>query len=130
MFPSLQQLCVATIVKNENIVSILNPPIDVSNFFDRAIAFDKDRRKNERMSFAEDRMFLMKILNGTPLVDINNEIRLLMETKPFPEEDKKILKSLPIFHQLPERIIKMFWNEAIVQMFFEDNRYVCRKSEI
>ena len=113
MFPSLQQLCVATIVKNENIVKILNPPID-SN---RVVAFDKDHREEQRLCVAEKRMFLMKLLNGTPLVDIDNEMRALMETKPFPKEDMKILKSLPIFHQLPETILKMCWNEAVVQMF-------------
>ena len=117
MFPSLQQLCVASIVKNENIVKILNPPIDVSNYFDRVVAYDKDHRKDQRLSVSEHRMFLMKLVNGTPLVDIQNEIRLLMETKPFPKEDKKILKSLPIFHQLPEIIVKMIWNEAVVEMF-------------
>ena len=123
MFPSLQHLCVATIVKNENIVKILNPPIEVSNYFDRVVAYDKDHREDERLSVAEKRMFLMKLMNGTPLVDIQNEIRLLMETKPFPKEDKKILKNLPIFHQFPESIVKMFWNEAVIQMFLEANRW-------
>ena len=123
MFPSLQQLCVASIVKNENIVKILNPPIDVSNYFDRVVAYDKDHRKDQRLSVSEHQMFLMKLVNGTPLVDIQNEIRLLIETKPFPKEDKKLLKCLPIFHQLPESIIKMFWIEAVIQMFVEANRW-------
>ena len=123
MFPSLQQLCVASIVKNENIVKILNPPIDVSNYFDRVVAYDKNRREDQRLSVAESVTFLMKLMNGTPSVDIQNEIRLLMETKPFPNEDKNLLKSLPIFHQLPESIVKMFWNEAVVQMFLEANRW-------
>ena len=123
MFPSLQQLCVASIVKNENIVKILNPPIDVSNYFDRVVAYDKDHREDQRLSVSEHRMFLMKLVNGTPLDDILNEMRLLLETKPFPKEDKKLLKSLPIFHQLPESIIKMFWIEAVIQMFVEANRW-------
>ena len=114
MFPSLQQLCVAAIVKNENIVKILIPPI---SYFDRVVVHDKEHRENERLSIAEKRMFLMKLLNHTPLDDILNEMRLLLETKPFPKEDKKILKSLPIFHQLPEIIVKMIWNEAVVEMF-------------
>ena len=114
MFPSLQQLCVAAIVKNENIVKILIPPI---SYFDRVVVHDKEHRENERLSIAEKRMFLMKLVNHTPLDDILNEMRLLMETKPFPKEDKKILKSLPIFHQLPEIIVKMIWNEAVVEMF-------------
>ena len=114
MFPSLQQLCVAAIVKNENIVKILVPPI---SYFDRVVVHDKEHRENERLSIAEKRMFLMKLLNHTPLDDILNEMRLLLETKPFPKEDKKILKSLPIFHQLPEIIVKMIWNEAVVEMF-------------
>ena len=123
MFPSLQQLCVASIVKNENIVKILNPPIDVSNYFDRVVAYDKDNREDQRLSVSEHRMFLMKLVNHTPLDDILNEMRLLIETKPFPKEDKKLLKSLPIFHQLPESIIKMFWIEAVIQMFVEANRW-------
>ena len=114
MFPSLQQLCVAAIVKNENIVKILIPPI---SYFDRVVVHDKEHRENERLSVAEKRMFLMKLVNHTPLDDILNEMRLLLETKPFPKEDKKILKSLPIFHQLPEIIVKMIWNEAVVEMF-------------
>ena len=114
MFPSLQQLCVAAIVKNENIVKILIPPI---SYFDRVVVHDKEHRENQRLSIAEKRMFLMKLINGTPLDDILNEFRLLLETKPFPKEDKKILKSLPIFHQLPEIIVKMIWNEAVVEMF-------------
>jgi len=114
MFPSLQQLCVAAIVKNENIVKILIPPI---SYFDRVVVHDKEHRENERLSIAEKRMFLMKLVNHTPLDDILNEMRLLLETKPFPKEDKKILKSLPIFHQLPEIIVKMIWNEAVVEMF-------------
>ena len=123
MFPSLQQLCVASIVKNENIVKILNPPIDVSNYFDRVVAYDKDHREDQRLSVSENRMFLMKLVNHTPFDDILNEMRLLLETKPFPKEDKKLLKSLPIFHQLPESIIKMFWIEAVIQMFVEANRW-------
>ena len=114
MFPSLQQLCVAAIVKNENIVKILIPPI---SYFDRVVVHDKEHRENQRLSIAEKRMFLMKLVNHTPLDDILNEMRLLLETKPFPKEDKKILKSLPIFHQLPEIIVKMIWNEAVVEMF-------------
>ena len=114
MFPSLQQLCVAAIVKNENIVKILVPPI---SYFDRVVVHDKEHRENQRLSIAEKRMFLMKLVNHTPLDDILNEMRLLLETKPFPKEDKKILKSLPIFHQLPEIIVKMIWNEAVVEMF-------------
>ena len=120
MFPSLQQLCVATIVKNENIVKLLIPPI---SYFDKVVAHDKEHRENERLSIAEKRMFLMKLVNHTPLDDILNEMRLLLETKPFPKEDKKLLKSLPIFHQLPESIIKMFWNEAIIQVFLDANRW-------
>ena len=114
MFPSLQQLCVAAIVKNENIVKILIPPI---SYFDRVVVHDKEHRENERLSVAEKRMIIMKLVNHTPLDDILNEMRLLLETKPFPKEDKKILKSLPIFHQLPEIIVKMIWNEAVVEMF-------------
>ena len=114
MFPSLQQLCVAAIVKNENIVKILIPPI---SYFDRVVVHDKEHRENQRLSIAEKRMFLMKLVNHTPPDDILNEMRLLLETKPFPKEDKKILKSLPIFHQLPEIIVKMIWNEAVVEMF-------------
>ena len=114
MFPSLQQLCVAAIVKNENIVKILIPPI---SYFDRVVVHDKEHRENERLSVAEKRMIIMKLVNHTPLDDILNEMRLLLETKPFPNEDKKILKSLPIFHQLPEIIVKMIWNEAVVEMF-------------
>ena len=114
MVPSLQQLCVAAIVKNENIVKILIPPI---SYFDRVVVHDKEHRENQRLSIAEKRMFLMKLVNHTPPDDILNEMRLLLETKPFPKEDKKILKSLPIFHQLPEIIVKMIWNEAVVEMF-------------
>ena len=117
MFPSLQLLCVDTIVENENIVSILNQPIEVWNHFDNVEDWVKYHHENERLSLAEERMFVMKLLNGTTLVDVKNEIRELMETKPFPKGDKKILKSLPIFHLLPERIVKTFWNEAVVQMF-------------
>ena len=114
MFPSLQQLCVAAIVKNENIVKILIPPI---SYFDRVVVHDKEHRENQRLSIAEKRMFLMKLKYHTPPDDILNEMRLLLETKPFPKEDKKILKSLPIFHQLPEIIVKMIGNEAVVEMF-------------
>ena len=117
MFPSLQQLCVATIVENGNFVDILNQPIEVWEYIENEEDWVNHHRENERLSVAEEKMFVLKLLNGTPLVDIKNEIRLLMETKPFAKDDKKILKNLPIFCQFPERILKSFWIEAIAQMF-------------
>ena len=121
MFPSLQLLCVATIVENENLLDILNQPKAWEFFFDNDEDYNKYHRQNERLSVAEHQMFVMKCLNGTKLVDVKNEIRVLMESKPFANEDKLILKNLPILCHFPERIVKVFWIEAIAQMF---DRYI------
>ena len=116
MFPSLQLLCVATIVEKENLLDVLNQP-KAWEHFENQEDYDKYHRENERLSIAEERMFVMKLLNGTTLFDVKNEIRVLMESKPFGKEDKLILKNLPILCHFPERIVKVFWIEAIAQMF-------------
>ena len=107
--PSLQQIAIMSIIKHEDIVTILNPEEDWDE--------DNSHLFNQRLTKQEFRDFQIQAISGERyLAQIKADIRDLLQQRPF-DLDLVQLERLPLFHWIPKRISKDIWIEAFLAFF-------------
>ena len=111
--PSLQQICLKSMIDYEEIQEILYPEMngdtDIMPLF------------NERLTPVECRHYeILAVTGQRTLTKCKEDLRSLLYRRPF-NLDLVQMRKITLFNDLPDYSVKQFWVEAIVQ---EWERYV------
>ena len=111
--PSLQKICLKSMIDNEEIQEILYPEINGDT--------DMTTLFNERLTPVEWRHYeILAVTGQRTLTKCKEDLRSLLYRRPF-NLDLVQMRKISLFNDLPDYSVKQFWVEAIVQ---EWERYV------
>ena len=111
--PSLQKICLKSMIDNEEIQEILYPEINGDT--------DMTPLFNERLTPVEWRHYeILAVTGQRTLTKCKEDLRSLLYRRPF-NLDLVQMRKISLFNELPDYSVKQFWVEAIVQ---EWERYV------
>ena len=105
--PSLQQICLRSVVNYQEIDEILNP-------FNWDSEFDMSQVINDRLTYEEKRHYLNLAVTGQmTLTECKEDLRSLLYRRPF-DRDLLLLRGLPLFDGLSDFSMRQIWAESII----------------
>ena len=105
--PTLQQICLKSVVDYQEINEVLNP-------FNWDWEFDMSQLVNYRLTYEERRHYETLAVTGQKtLTDCKADLQSLLYWKPF-DLDLLLLRKLPLFDGLSDFSVRQVWAEAII----------------
>ena len=104
--PSLQQLCVRTVVDTHNLIDLLSPWVN---------DWDADEfPRNDRLTRDEEIYFLMLAAKGElSLAECKSALRSMLHRRPC-ELDLLRLRTLPYFKDMTDFCLREIWAETVI----------------
>ena len=104
--PSIQQICLKSVIDHQKIDDVLYPELDWDN--------DVSHLFNERLTREEERDYeLLAVTGQKTLTECKNDLRSLLYRRPF-DLDLVQMRKLPLFDGLPDYSVKQVWAESII----------------
>ena len=103
--PSLQLLCVQSVIDKEKVYDVLHPALD----WDVEMA-----PKDERLTQDEKMHYVYLAITGKmTLTECKADLRAILYRRPF-VLDLVQMRTIPLFDGLPDYNLRQFWAEAII----------------